>query len=431
MASDQLVESSDLADRPKGTVRLAQRLTLALLVAGSFVAGIGVDRVSHDGANASSTLAEADGYNTLEQTWDLIQNEYVALDTVSEQDLMYGAASGMVDALGDTGHSTFLSPVEAQAFNASSEGEFVGIGIQLDFSTGRPVIISPMDNSPAIRAGLKPEDVITAIDGLTTAGMTPLEVSRLLTGEEGERLTLTIYRPSTEETFDVRLTRERIAIRPISWRMLPESVAQVRISEFSAGATKDLRAVIAELKELGVEGIVLDLRGNPGGLVFEAIGIASEFLPEGSTIYLVQDRDGEPRPVLTIPGGTATNIPLVVLVDGGSASAAEITAAAFTDNGRAEVYGETTFGTGTVLTPFVLEDGSILLLGTELWLEPDGDQAWKEGVEPDVEVELPGGADISRPSEDANVTLAELEEFEDLQLKAAFESLAGDVLADR
>jgi carboxyl-terminal processing protease len=207
--------------------------------------------------------------------------------------------------------------------------------------------------------------------------------------------------------------------------MLPDHVGLIRISQFSTGVTKELKTAIRAAKRAGVQSIILDLRDNPGGLVFEAIGVASQFLPEGQTIYLYEEKDQDPRPVKTVPGGLATDIPMVALINRGSASAAEITAGALSDNDRADLIGQTTFGTGTVLTPFPLDDGSIVLLGTALWLEPDGDQIWKQGVEPDEEVVLGDQAEQIRPSQGDTISSSALQGSTDSQLQAAFESITG------
>ena len=412
-------------DRPGPLGGHLQRTIIAGMLTLSFCLGMGVDRFTADDADADSTLTEAPEFVVLEQTWDLIQNDYVALDDVEQADLFYGAASGMVDALGDTGHSTFLDPEEASSFNQSSEGEFVGIGIQLDYQTGRPVIAFAIDGSPAMKAGLKSKDVIVSVDDVETEGLSPDAVQDLLLGEEGEAVDLTILRPSTGETLEFHLVRSRIQITAVTWAMLPNNVALIRISQFSTGVTNELRSAIRAVKRAGVESIILDLRDNPGGLVFEAIGVASQFIPEGETIYLYEERDAEPRPVRTVPGGLATDVPMVALINRGSASAAEITAGALSDNDRASLIGQTTFGTGTVLTPFPLDDGSIVLLGTALWLEPDGDQIWKQGVEPDEEVILPESGEQIRPSQDNDISSSELQASSDSQLQAAFDAITG------
>jgi carboxyl-terminal processing protease len=408
-----------------------QRIVVAGLMVLSFSLGLGVDRFSGDDADATTTLTEAPEFEILEQTWDLIQNEYVALDDVEQQELFYGAASGMVDALGDTGHSTFMNPQEAESFNASSEGEFVGIGIQLDYQTGVPTVAYTLEGSPAEEAGIKSGDIIKEVDGTETAGLSQIEVQDLLLGDEGEEVDLVITRPSTGEELEFSIVRQRIALEPVSWTMLPGNIALIRITQFSSGLTNSLKGVIRAANREGVEGIILDLRDNPGGLVFEAIGVASQFIDEGSPIYLYEEKDEEPRPVETVPGGLATDVPMVVLINEGSASAAEITAAALMDNGRATSFGNTTFGTGTVLTPFPLDDGSMVLLGTALWLRGNGEDIWKVGLPPDVEVNLPVDSEQSRPSTLEDVTVEELADVSDEQLQAAYEDISGeDIVPD-
>lgn len=402
-----------------------QRVVIAALLTLSFCLGMGVDRFTADNADAQSTLADAEGYEILEQTWDLIQNDYVALDEVEQEELFYGAAAGMVDALGDTGHSRFLDPEQAETFNSSSEGEFVGIGISLTYDTGLPVVAYAIDGSPAMEAGIRAKDIILSVDGTDTEGLSPEAIQGLLLGEEGDPVTLVVLRPSTGETLEFTIVRQRIEINPVSWSMMPDNVALIRLTQFSSGLTNDLKAAIRAVMREGAESIILDLRDNGGGLVFEAIGVASQFIPEGNPIYLFEEKDAEPLPIRTVPGGLATDVPMVVLINEGSASAAEIIAGALSDNERALLIGETTFGTGTVLTPFPLSDGSIVLLGTGLWLEPDGDQIWKIGVEPDTEVILPPEADQIRPSDDPDISLSELQASSDNQLQAAFEEISG------
>jgi carboxyl-terminal processing protease len=252
-----------------------------------------------------------------------------------------------------------------------------------------------------------------------------------LLGKEGDPVSLKILRPSTGETLDFTIVRQKIEVNAVTYAMLPDNVALIRLSQFSTGVTNEMKAAIRAVKRAGATSIILDLRDNGGGLVFEAIGVASQFIPEGKTIYMYQEKGQDPRPVKTVPGGLATDMPMVTLINHGSASAAEITAGALSDNGRSPLIGETTFGTGTVLTPYNLDDGSIVLLGTALWLEPDGEQIWKHGVAPDDEVSLPADADQIRPSVGGEISSSELQASTDSQLKAAYQKITGkDFSAD-
>ncbi|MGH2533732.1 MAG: S41 family peptidase [Thermomicrobiales bacterium] len=397
---------------------------LALVLAFGF--GVVVDRIAWQDdsrVTASSSFTDLQEFQVLQDTWDLIHSEYVDTSAIDNQALIYGAASGMVESLGDTGHSAFFDPDEAEVLERVQEGEFVGIGVQIDYTTGRPVIVSALDDSPAKEAGLRSDDVLLEINGESTEGMTPEQVADTLRGDEGTDVTLTLQHAEEDQRYTVTLTRRVITIEPVTWGLLPDRTTLIRISEFSVGATKGVEEALAFAAENEARAIVLDLRDNLGGLVFEAVGVASQFMPEGKTIYQYQDRDDEPQPVKTLGQGLGRDLPMIVLINGGSASAAEIIAAALRDNGRAELYGEKTFGTGTVLTPFELDDGSVALLGTGLWLTPNGEQIWHIGVAPDFEVSQPAGADEIRPSDDPRVTRAELAASEDEQMRYAHGAL--------
>lgn len=427
-STDRDGQDSPHPDTPASAERLTliRRGTMALLLVFVFCGGMVADRVAWHGGNgagANSALTDLPEFQTLLETWNTIHDNYVDTDAINDEDLVYGAAKGMVDALGDTGHSTFLKPDEAELFEQSTEGEFVGIGVQLDYSTGSPVIAFPLDGSPASEAGLRARDVITAINGESTADFTDVQAGDLLRGDAGTDVTLTIERPSDGSTFDVTLTRRVITIEPVSWSVLPDHVGLIRLSQFSVGATDGVKDALRELKAQDVTSIILDLRDNPGGLVYEAIGVASQFMPEGTPIYQYQERDGAARAVRTTGQGLGTDIPLAVLVNGGSASAAEIVASGLRDNGRAKLYGETTFGTGTVLTSFPLHDGSAVVLGIAQWLTPNGDEIWHKGVKPDVTVDLAADVDPLRPVDDEVIGTRDLTRSQDQQLITAFEDV--------
>lgn len=399
------------------------RLAMAVVMVATFGAGIGAERYGlSDGqdAGASSSFTDLPAFETLQETWDLIHSDYVDESAIDDEALIYGAALGMVDALGDTGHSTFLTPDQARAWRESSRGELIGIGVQVDYTSGRPVVISPLEGSPAEEAGVKTDDVIAAINGKSTEGMTQVDLFQELRGDEGTTVDVTFERPSETRSFTVTLERRKLAVDPVTWTMLPGNVAFIRIGEFIVGTTDGVKEALTEAKTQGATSIVLDLRDNPGGLVFEAIGVASQFLPEGKAIYQYQERAGDPRPINTVGIGEGTDLPMVVLINNGSASAAEIVASAMQENGRAETVGETTFGTGTVLSPIELQDGSMVVLGTALWLTADGEQMWHVGVAPTIPVEMPDAAEVLRPSTARDVTLAEITNGGDVQLARAY-----------
>ena len=403
-------------------------VAVLVILSTSFGVVLGNRMDGPSGATASTMLTQIPEFTVVEETYDAIRENYVLADEISDEELMYGAATGMVEALGDEGHSTFLDPQEAEAFERSSRGELIGIGIQVDTSGPQPIVIAPIDGSPALEAGIRSGDVIIAVDGVETIDVGSENVAELIRGEAGTDVTLTIRHQDELEPFDVTITRELIIIEPVSYVMMPDGILWLRVSQFSAGATEGVVEALRYGKSQDMSGVILDLRNNPGGLVFEAIGIGSQFLPGGSVLYQEQVADGTVREVKTIgDSGEWQDGDLVVLVNTGSASASEIVSSGIRANERGILIGETTFGTGTVLLPFELSDESVALLGTKLWLTADGNDIWKRGVEPNIVVTLEPGVAPTRPTEyeAALLTESDLVVLEDTQLIRAFEHVTG------
>jgi carboxyl-terminal processing protease len=280
-----------------------------------------------------------------------------------------------------------------------------------------------MDGSPAQQAGLHPGDIILKVNGENVAGMPIDQVVGRILGPAGTSVTLTIMTPGTEETRDVTLVRAHITLQNVIWRQLPGTrIAHVRIVAFSQGVTDDLERALREIQQEGLAGVILDVRSNPGGLLSEAIGAASQFLESGN-VLLEKDAQGKTTAVPVLKGGLAPDLPLVVLIDAGTASAAEIVSGALQDAERARLVGETTFGTGTVLNEFKLSDGSALLLATEEWLTPNGRTIWHQGIAPDVQVTLEQGTSPLLPQAEEGMTPAQLQSSGDSQLLRALELL--------
>jgi carboxyl-terminal processing protease len=249
-------------------------------------------------------------------------------------------------------------------------------------------------------------------------------VGRIL-GPAGTQVTLTILNPQTGNTRDVTLERAKITIDNVTWQRLPgTTIAHVRITAFNQGVAQDLAETLDEIQRQELTGVILDLRSDPGGLLGEAVETASQFL-EGGNVLLEKDAQGQITSVPVQPGGQAVDIPVVVLVDQGTASAAEIVAGALQDAGRATVVGETTFGTGTVLQEFPLSDGSVLLLAVQEWLTPKGRVIWHQGLDPDITVALPSDAEPLLPLTERDLTAEQLRDSGDAQLLRALDLLAG------
>ena len=395
------------------------QLSILLISVGvGLVGGVLLDRQGLVAFAPSSTGARetAPNWRLLAEVWHTIQRFYVDRSAVQPYRLTYGAINGMVDALGDTGHSSFLTPEMVDLMRSVTEGQFEGIGAEIQMKDKRVVIVAPLDNSPAQRAGLHPGDIILQVNQESVTRLPLEQVVQRIRGSRGTAVTLTLLDPNTEQTRDVTVVRERVAVHNVTWQPLPgTTVVHVRIAGFSQGVTKDLQQALTALERQGLTHIVLDLRNNPGGLLNEAVATASQFLSSGM-VLLVRDAHGTTTPIPIQKQGVAPGLPLVVLINQGTASAAEIVAGALQDAHRAVLVGETTFGTGTVLKPFTLSDGSALMLAIEEWLTPNGRVIWHQGIAPDVVVSLKPPATLLLPDTERTLTAAQLQASDDAQL---------------
>ncbi len=373
-----------------------------------------------------SSRTEPSGFELFWEALGIVREHYVDGDALTDQNLTRGAIRGMVEALGDAGHTVYLTPEEVQAEIDALDGRVIGIGVSVDSRRGAPVIIAVFPGSPAADVGLRAGDVIETVDGRRVDRLDVSELIDRVRGEPGTVVTLGIERADgTRVELDVK--RAEVRIPPVAWSMVPgTSIAVVGINQFSDGAAREARRATRRALADGATGVVLDLRGNPGGLVHEAIGVARLFLPRGSVVYQEQDRHGERDPVTTQDDPVAADVPLVVLLDEGSASAAEIVAAALHDNGRARLVGERSFGTGTVLNFFGLSDGSAIRLGVLRWLTPTGRSAFETGVTPDVTVELPETGAMLYPDALDDLSPRGFRRSQDTQLRRAVRLLTTD-----
>lgn len=362
-------------------------------------------------------------FQLIAEAWNAIQRIYVDRKAVNPKDMTYGAISGMVDALGDTGHSRFLSPEMLKQERSLSKGQFEGIGAEVRMRNGQLIVVVPIDGSPAQRAGLRPGDIILKVGGKEVSGLPLNQAVNLILGPAGSLVKLSILNERSGSTKDITLIRAHVTFQSVSWRQLPgTTVAHVRMATFNEGVTRDLRKALLAIQEDGLTGLILDLRNNPGGLYQEAISTASQFLDRGN-VLLEKSALGKITPVPVRPDGIAVAIPMVVLINGGTSSGAEIVAGALQDAQRAKLIGEKTFGTGTVLETLSLSDGSALMLATEEWLTPAGHVIWHQGISPDLLVPLPPEVITLIPATEKGLTAEELRRNQDVQLLRALDLL--------
>jgi carboxyl-terminal processing protease len=368
--------------------------------------------------------AERPTWKLLDEAFDLLDEQYVDPDALDPLTLERGAIIGMTDSLDDRGHTGYLTPEQVTSRDEGLSGTFVGVGAVLDQrDDGSVYIVRVLRDSPAERAGVQAGDAIVTVDGDSLAGLDIDDVVSRVRGPEGTEVTLVLRSPGGAERTLV-ITRAKLDLPLVSWAFAPGSKdAVIRIESFSAGAGRAFEGALGEALEAGAEGVVLDLRGNPGGYVNEPVAVTSELLDD-AVVYVSVDRSGKETPHRTEGSPLAPDIPLVVLVDGQTASSAEIVTGALQDAGRARVIGETTFGTGTVVRTYPLADGGALTIGTERWLTPKGRAIWREGLAPDETVELPVGATLVLPDDFAALGAGGIAGTDDAQLRAGLAALA-------
>ncbi|MGA9533267.1 MAG: S41 family peptidase [Anaerolineales bacterium] len=317
--------------------------------------------------------------------WRLVHDEYV--DPVDDVQLMRGAIGGMLDSLGDP-HTGYMNPDEYRQANIPLEGSYEGIGAWVDTDGEYLTIISPMPNSPAEDAGLESGDEIIAIDGEDMTGVEGNQVIRQVMGPAGSTVTLTVRREGEPEPFDVEVERREITVPSVESRMLDNGIAYLHLYNFGEDTTRDMSSALDDLMSQNPKGLILDLRGNGGGFLGTAVNVGSEFL-SGGTILTERFGDGTEQTYDARRGGSASDIPLVVLINGGSASASEIVAGAIQDRGRGQLVGTTSFGKGSVQEWIPLSsDGGAVRVTIARWYTPDDRQISEKGLTPDVVVEM-------------------------------------------
>jgi carboxyl-terminal processing protease len=342
--------------------------------------------------SATEEAPEGEPFLLLGEVWSILSDEFYG-DFPDVQALDYAAIRGLLGALGDE-DTTFIEPDSAAIMGEDATGELEGIGAYVGLDQeGRLQIIRPFEDGPAALAGLISGDLVLSVDDVPLSGRSLYEAIALIRGPAGTEVRLLIERAGMSEPFETIVTRARVAIPTTTARMLDQGVGYMRLHSFNASATEALERSLRDLLSQGAVGVVLDVRQNPGGWLDQAIGVADLFLADG-VILVERWSDGGEDVYRAREGDAGEHVPLVVLVDGGSASASEIVGGALQDNQRALLVGEVTYGKGSVQRPHTLSDGSELRVTIAAWFTPDGRAIHAQGLTPDFEVAWPDGADL-------------------------------------
>ena len=329
----------------------------------------------------------SDGLEVVKQAWNIIFDDYVDRDQLDSNALSQGAIEGMIEALDDP-YSSYLDAETHQLGLSSLEGEIEGIGAQVAIRDEQLTIIAPIADSPAAKAGIRAGDVVLEIDGSPTAEMSLAEAVLNIRGPKGTSVRLLILHQGETEPEEIEIVRAKIELASVRFEMR-EDFAYINITHFSGRTNEELLPILESLNEQGARGIIIDLRGNPGGILEIVIDVASHFLPEGIVVNVVDNQ--EKHTALEVkPSTVTTDLPMVVLVNGFSASGSEVLAGALQDHGRATIAGSQTFGKGSVNVLRQLKDGSGLYITTARWLTPNGRLIEGEGIKPDHQLELEG-----------------------------------------
>ncbi len=318
--------------------------------------------------------------------WQIIEDKYT-LEPLDHKKMVYGAVSGMVDSLKDP-YTVFLSPDENAMFNQDMKGSFGGVGTEIGFRDGFLTVIAPLKDSPAEKAGILSGDKIVKVDGKDIVGMNIDEAVLLIRGEKGTSVKLTIIREGDKDLREIDITRDIIVVNTVDWKMMDGKIAYISINQFKEDTGIEFDNKINEILSEGPKGIILDLRNNPGGYLNVSIDIASRFIDKGKTV-VIQDQGNNNKEEYKAAGGKRfENIPMVVLVNEGSASASEILAGALRDDNKIKIVGKKTFGKGLVQEMEKMKDGSTIKVTIAKWLTPNGVDINHDGIHPDFEVNI-------------------------------------------
>ncbi len=323
----------------------------------------------------------------IDQAWSIILSEYVENYKIDSEALSHGAIKGMIEALDDP-YSSFLNPEQYTLYSSNLQGTFGGIGAFIAIIDGELTVVSPIADSPAEKAGVKAGDVILEINGESVENLNLNEATLKIRGPQGTVVALLITREGEPEPFIIEITRDKVEVSSVRLEM-KEDYAHITITEFNEQTGKELVEILQGIDESTTRGIILDVRGNPGGPVDVVVDVTSHFLREGVILY-IRDNEGNVSTENRVEVTPVVDLPMIVLVDNASASGSEVLAGALQDHGRAVIAGTTTFGKGSVNLIIPLQGGSALVLTVSRWLTPDSHLIEGQGIIPDIELEVTG-----------------------------------------
>lgn len=395
--------NEESTDNQSGFIQMKKFHFIMLLFFIVFLAaGITTFALAFGDEKVVTVATERREFDKLYSAFDTLKADY--FKEVDQDKLINGAINGMIEALEDP-YSDYMNEDEAKSFHESISSSFEGIGAEITEQDGYIAIVSPLKGAPAEKAGLKPNDKVLSVDGKSLRGMSTTEAVMLIRGEKGTEVKLVIQRPGISEPINVTIVRDTIPIETVYGEMIDDEIAKVQITAFSENTSAELIAILNDLQNQGMKGLVLDLRQNPGGLLNQAISISSLFIPKGEILFKIEDRAGN---ITETKSNNDSNpdMPLVVLIDKGSASASEILAAAVSESANVPLVGENSFGKGTVQRAKDFPDGSNIKFTTEKWLTPDGNWIHEKGIKPDHEVSLPSYAELPIINPDEKLKLS-------------------------
>ncbi|MEE9275306.1 MAG: S41 family peptidase [bacterium] len=367
---------------------------LWLAAVAALAAGLAASPLGNISARENSTYKEL---RTFTEVLSLVEENYVR--GVDKTKLIRGAIKGMLRTLDP--HTSFLNPDVYREMQVETSGRFGGLGIEITIRDRVLTVVTPIEDTPAFRVGIKAGDQIIQVEGKNIKELSLQEAVHLLRGKPGTKVRITVRRKGEKKLLDFTITREVIRIKSVRGRMLPEGLGYIRVRSFQSSTTNEVRKMLGRFQKDSLRGLILDLRNNPGGLLSQAVGVSDIFLGPGKLIVYTRGRMENQKHRFTSTDRTrGEGLPLVILVNAGSASASEIVAGAFQDLGRAEIIGEKTFGKGSVQTIVPLSDGSGLRLTTALYYTPKGRLIQGKGIDPDIVVgvsaALPPGVRLLR-----------------------------------